>query len=82
MIIIIQIKNDFYYIYLSAEAFGSNNRHTVIIYFNLFSPFYWAEFVAQRERAQQDFKVPYTSPTPPSHTKDSHSTGITLLLYE
>ena len=23
-----------------------------------------------------------TSPTPPSHTKDSHSTGITLLLYE
>ena len=29
---------------------------------NLFSPFYWAEFVAQRERAQQDFKVPYKVP--------------------
>ena len=27
-----------------------------------FSPFYWAGFVAQRERAQQDFKVPYKVP--------------------
>ena len=38
------------------------------LFFLLFSPFYWAGFVAQRERAQQDSKVPYkvrpTSPTP------------------
>ena len=27
-----------------------------------FSPFYWVGFVAQRERAQQDFKVPYKMP--------------------
>ena len=27
-----------------------------------FSPFYWARFVAQRERAQQDSKVPYKVP--------------------
>ena len=27
-----------------------------------FSPFYWSGFVAQRERAQQDFKVPYKVP--------------------
>ena len=27
-----------------------------------FSPFYWAGFVVQRERAQQDFKVPYKVP--------------------
>ena len=27
-----------------------------------FSPFYWAGFVAQRERAQQDSKVPYKVP--------------------
>ena len=35
-----------------------------------FSPFYWAGFVAQRERAQQDFKVPYKVPhlTPPPFT--------------
>ena len=26
------------------------------------SPFYWAGFVAQRERAQQDYKVPYKVP--------------------
>ena len=30
--------------------------------FFLFSPFYWAGFVAQRERAQQDIKVPYKVP--------------------
>ena len=46
--------------------------------------FYWAGFtVAQRERAQEDFNVPYEGapPHPPHilHTKDSHSTGITLL---
>ena len=38
---------------------------------------------AQRERAQEDFKVLFKGapPHPPSHshTKDSHSTGITLL---
>ena len=38
---------------------------------------------AQRERAQEDFKVPFKGapphPPPHSHTKDSHSTGITLL---
>ena len=38
---------------------------------------------AQRERAQEDFNVLFKSapPHPPSHshTKDSHSTGITLL---
>ena len=50
----------------------------------LYLHFYWAGFtVAQRERAQEDFNVPYegapTSPTPHLHTKDSHSTGITLL---
>ena len=28
----------------------------------LFISFYWAGFVAQRERAQQDFKVPYKVP--------------------
>ena len=28
----------------------------------LFSPFYWAGFVAQRERAQQDSKIPYKVP--------------------
>ena len=35
-----------------------------------FSPSYWAEFVAQRERAQQDFMVPYKVPhlTHPSFT--------------
>ena len=33
----------------------------VMIFF-LFSPFYWAGFVAQRERAQQDSKVPYKVP--------------------
>ena len=40
---------------------------------------------AQRERAQEDFKVLFKgAPHPPSHshTKDSHSTGITLLLLE
>ena len=30
--------------------------------FILFSPFYWAGFVAQREWAQQNFKVPYKVP--------------------
>ena len=38
---------------------------------------------AQREMAQEDFKVLFKGapPHPPSHThtKDSHSTGITLL---
>ena len=41
-----------------------------------FSPFYWAGFVAHRERAQQDLK------TGTRQAKDRHSTGITLLLYE
>ena len=40
---------------------------------------------AQRERAQEDFKVLFKGapPHPPfhSHTKDSHSTGITLPTY-
>ena len=59
------------------------NTGCFIYLFIFLSPFYWAGFVAQRERAQQDSKVPYkTSPTPHSHTKDSHSTGITLLLFE
>ena len=35
-------------------------RKTLI--YDLFSPFYWAGFVAQRERAKQDFKVPYKVP--------------------
>ena len=48
-----------------------------------FMTFYWAGFtVAQRERAQEDFKVPYEGALPHSptysYTKDSHSTGITL----
>ena len=30
-------------------------RFSLLFYFFYFSPFYWAEFVAQRERAQQDF---------------------------
>ena len=38
---------------------------------------------AQRERAQEDFKVLFKGapPHPPSHshTKDSHSTGITAI---
>ena len=29
-----------------------------------FSPFYWAGFVAQRERAQQDFKMPHLTHSP------------------
>ena len=61
------------------------NTDLIFFYlFDLFSSFYWAEFDAQKERAQQDFKVPYkvhTSPTPHLHTKDSNSTGITVLLY-
>ena len=43
----------------------SSFKHSVSInffLFYLFSPFYWAGFVAQRERAQQDFKVPYKVP--------------------
>ena len=32
--------------------------------FFLFSPFYWAGFVAQRERAQQDSKVPHLTQPP------------------
>jgi len=49
-----------------------------------FSPFYWAGFVARRERAQQDLKVPYKVPHLTHlhlNTKDSHSTGTTLILY-
>ena len=34
----------------------------VYLFIYLFSPFYWAGFVAQRERAQQDSKVPYKVP--------------------
>jgi len=53
-----------------------------------FIAFYWAGFTAaQRERAQEDFKVLYQGapphlPPPPkknSHTKGSHGTGIYLL---
>ena len=49
-----------------------------------FIAFFWAGFtVAQRERAQEDFKVPYEGApphalTPNSCMKDSHSTVITL----
>ena len=36
---------------------------TLVVKFSFsFSPFYWAGFFAQRERAQQDFKVPYKVP--------------------
>ena len=35
---------------------------SICLIFFLFSPFYWAGFVAQRERAQQDSKVPYKVP--------------------
>jgi len=42
--------------------------------------------VAQREKGTRGLQRPLrrcpTSPTPHLHTKDSHSTGITLLLYE
>ena len=31
---------------------------------DLFSPFYWAGFVAQRERTQQDFKGPLQGAPP------------------
>ena len=46
------------------------------VFLYLYLHFYWAGFtVAQRERAQEDFNVPYegapTSPTPHLHTKDS-----------
>ena len=34
----------------------------VLSFIYLFSPFYWAGFVAQRERAEQDSKVPYKVP--------------------
>ena len=49
-----------------------------------FIAFHWAGFtVAQRERVQEDFNVPFKGapphPTPHSCTKDSHSTGITPL---
>jgi len=39
-----------------------SNTVTMKLFIYLFSPFYWAGFVAQRERAQQDFKVPYKVP--------------------
>ena len=44
----------------------------------------WVGFTAaQRERAQEDFKVLYESapphPPPHLHTKDNHSTWMTLL---
>ena len=39
------------------------NTDLIFFYlFDLFSSFYWAKFDAQRERAQQDFKVPYKVP--------------------
>jgi len=62
--------------------FHSNNQWD---WFDLwFSPFYWAGFVAQRERAQQDFKVPYKVPhlTHPPFTyerKPQHRDHPTLL---
>ena len=34
----------------------------IYLFIYLFIPFYWAGFVVQRERAQQDFKVPYKVP--------------------
>ena len=56
--------------------------------FNLFgyqifflSPFYWAGFVAQKERAQQDFKVPYKVPplTHPPFTYERQPQHPTLI---
>ena len=49
--------------------------------FYLFSPFYWTGFVAQRERAQQDLKVPYKVPhlTHPPFTYERQPQHPTLI---
>ena len=50
--------------FMSLEMWDSCITEVIscILLFILFTPFYWAEFVAQRERAQRDFKVPYKVP--------------------
>ena len=55
-----------------------------IYYLDLSHSTAWAGFTAaQRERAQEDFKVLYEGapphPPPDLHTKDNHSTRMTLL---
>ena len=47
---------------LSPTKHHSFLRNHKFFFIFLFSPFYWAGFVAQRERAQQDSKVPYKVP--------------------
>ena len=51
-------------LHLRQQGFVTNLLHYFfyLVFIFLFSPFYWAGFVAQRERAQQDFKVPYKVP--------------------
>ena len=47
---------------VKTEPTNRNHPKKFFFLFIFFSPFYWAGFVAQRERAQQDSKVPYKVP--------------------